>query len=347
MSQIQKAVLLAAGMGQRLHPLTTNCPKPLLPFMGVPLLALILKKLEQAGITQVAINLHYLPTHIEQYLDTHPSSMSIHLSFEPTLLGTAGVYRPLQAWRQDEPLFVHNGDVLTDFSFAPFLQGHQDTKWATMGLLAHENPTEKNQIGQKNQRVISAGPVPIHRPTQTSYHGFSCVHTLSTQFLETIQKSPHSSILPLYQEALDRGEWIEAHIHPDSFWFDLGTPQSYWDAHERFFYELEHQPENPFLHFVLQEAQNRGFTLLHNTSQGGVYYEGYNLVHESAQLAPTCHIGPHVVITQGCIVGAYTRLDNTILLPNSHPSHAKAISHQILTPFPHEAPIFIQGKILS
>src|SRR5690348_18126635 len=106
-----RAMILAAGLGTRLRPLTDSLPKPLLPVGGTPLIVWNLLLLQKYGIREVVINLHYLGDLIEKELrDGSAWDMSLTYSHEWTLLGTGGGIKQAQWFFGDEPFLVLNGD---------------------------------------------------------------------------------------------------------------------------------------------------------------------------------------------------------------------------------------------
>ncbi len=119
-----KAIVLAAGRGSRLRPLTDTCPKPMVPIAGRPLLEHVLLLLRHHGFTQIAINLHHLPDVVRDHFGDG-SAWDLELTYSPeeSLLGTAGAVRQL-TWFLDEPFLVYYGDHLTNFDLATFWQYH-------------------------------------------------------------------------------------------------------------------------------------------------------------------------------------------------------------------------------
>ena len=106
-------IILAAGLGTRLRPISGGVPKPLVPFFSLPLLEFVFKKFTLAGISDVGLNTHFLPEKIEEYLKTFHHS-DVFLSKEtPDILGTGGAYYGFKPWVKNRTTVVCNGDVLT------------------------------------------------------------------------------------------------------------------------------------------------------------------------------------------------------------------------------------------
>lgn len=141
--RVMKALILAAGEGTRLRPLTTDRPKPMLPIGGVPLIEHIVLLLKRHGITDIAINLHYKPWTIVHHLGHGRRwGVRIHYSFEETLLGSAGAAKRLE-WYFDESFVVFYGDLYTDLNLSNLIAAHRrGGAPLTMALYQVNNPTQ-------------------------------------------------------------------------------------------------------------------------------------------------------------------------------------------------------------
>ena len=121
-----KAFLLAAGTGSRLRPITDHTPKCMLPFRGTPLLDLWLDALHRAGVDEVLVNLHHLPSIVADHVQARSGPPTVRTAFEPVLLGSAGTLRLHRAWVQDEDFFLAlNADNLTNFDLRRVIDFHR------------------------------------------------------------------------------------------------------------------------------------------------------------------------------------------------------------------------------
>ena len=118
-------MILAAGLGTRLRPLTSYLPKPLLPVDGVPLLDRAATALTAVGATRIAVNAHHRADRIEVHLADRPDSARFHLSLEPRILGTAGALHGARRFLAvADTIVVYNGDVLSDVDLVALLAAH-------------------------------------------------------------------------------------------------------------------------------------------------------------------------------------------------------------------------------
>lgn len=120
-----RALLLAAGLGTRLRPLTNTVPKCLVPVNGKPLLDIWCELLFDAGIERILINTHWLADAVRAHVEISPWRHRIDLVHEPELLGTGGTIRANESFFKNQPAFVAHADNLTDFKVRAFLQAHE------------------------------------------------------------------------------------------------------------------------------------------------------------------------------------------------------------------------------
>ncbi|HTH50800.1 MAG TPA: nucleotidyltransferase family protein, partial [Pyrinomonadaceae bacterium] len=122
-----KAMILAAGFGTRLWPLTIDRTKPAIPFLGKPLVGYVAEYLANFGIKDVVVNLHHQPESVIESLGDG-SEFGVHIEYareEPKILGTAGALDNARKWLEDEPFLVVNGKIITDIDIAAALDTHK------------------------------------------------------------------------------------------------------------------------------------------------------------------------------------------------------------------------------
>lgn len=227
-----KALLLAAGLGTRLRPLTGILPKPLCLFYGRPILDLVYEQIKKLGIQSIAINTHHLPDVIRQHIQTHPQVYTPppHISYEPEILGTGGAINPLRAWLGHDDLLICNGDVIADIDLAALQRQHRESGAdATMVLLdRHKKGT--NPVAFEGNRIKAIGDQPVKATESHTLATFSGIHIIGPRLVQAIARSGSPSIIEAYIHLLQEGALIQAFIHR-GFWEDLGTPRDYFAAH--------------------------------------------------------------------------------------------------------------------
>ncbi|MBI4329078.1 MAG: nucleotidyltransferase family protein, partial [Chloroflexi bacterium] len=154
--KVTKAVILAAGEGRRLRPLTQETPKAMLPVGGVPLLERLVRYLAAQGVGEIAINLHHAPGIVVHYFgDGAAWGVRLTYSYEPRILGTAGAVRKLQDFLT-ETFFVVYGDLLTEVDLARVAASHREHRAVgTIVLYRVADPWERSVVELDRQgRVL-------------------------------------------------------------------------------------------------------------------------------------------------------------------------------------------------
>lgn len=222
-------MLLCAGLGTRLRPLTNERPKPLVPLLGRPIAAYALDRLAQAGVGHVVANTFHLPQLVEPALA--PIARSLGMTFETVhetvLLGTGGGIRNALPRLGREPFFVFNGDILAAPALGRALVHHRATG-ARMTMILREDP-RADAMGSidvddegRVRRILGEGPEPAARTKRCMFTG---VYVLSPDVREDL---PENGCIVRHslRRWLARGDRVSA-IVDDGPWLDLGTTATY------------------------------------------------------------------------------------------------------------------------
>ncbi len=210
-----KAMLLAAGFGKRMMPLTQNMPKPLLGVRGKPLIEWRIEALAKAGIKDIMINHGYLGQQIVDYLgEGERYGVSLHYSPEKTPLETAGGIAKVIEFFEGNPFVVVNSDVVTDFDFAPLLQ--HDLKSNLAHLVMIKNP-EHNPQGDFS--IDAQGKLQLADQNTVTFSGISVLHS----DLFSWYRCSEGPLKPLLLKALS-DQKITAQVFRGE-WVDVGTPE--------------------------------------------------------------------------------------------------------------------------
>ncbi len=151
-----RAVLLIAGLGTRLRPLTNSTPKCLLPISGKPLLGIWFDKLVAAGVTEVLINTHWLADQVTDYVTKHcPPELNVTVFHEPQLLGSAGTLAANRTFFGSQPFFIIYGDNLSDVDLVDLYASHmQHRPVLTLGTFEAEFPERCGIAEVDHQQMI-------------------------------------------------------------------------------------------------------------------------------------------------------------------------------------------------
>jgi len=212
-----RAMILAAGRGERMRPLTDHTPKPLLPVGGKPLIAWHIERLVRAGITELVINHAHLGKQIEQALgDGSRFGARIRYSDEGTALETAGGIAFALPLLGDAPFAVINGDIWCDYDFAQLpalaaaLQQHGD--------LAHLVLVDNPEHNPKGDFALADGRVTDRAPKLT----FSGIGLYQPALFVAITRGSRAPLAPLLRAQIAAGRVSGEHHRGQ--WLDIGTP---------------------------------------------------------------------------------------------------------------------------
>jgi len=227
-----RAMILAAGLGTRLRPLTNHTPKPLLPIAGTPLIVWNLLLLRQHGVTDVLINLHHLGHLIEQALgDGATFGLRLAYSQEPVVLGTGGGIKQAEPFFEGQPFLVLNGDTLLELDLGALMTFHRDREALATMVLREDSEAERWGPVEldRMQQVVSINGQGRRGDGPTDRLMFAGVHLMHPRLLREIPPGQESSIIEAYVRAIAQNERILGY-RMTGYWSDVGTPQRYEQA---------------------------------------------------------------------------------------------------------------------
>ena len=244
-----KAMVFAAGLGTRLRPLTDDRPKALVELNGQTLLEITLARLRAFGIREVVINAHHFADKLADYLQAHQNfGMEIKISREDILLDTGGGLKKAAHFflddssANDEPILVHNVDVISTIDFARMEQAHRATQ-ALATLAVQDRQTSRYLIFDEHgllcgRRLGGDDTAEIVRPSRHAQSlAFSGIHIVSPPLLTKLTEKRAFSIISSYLRLAGQGERICAFRADEYYWRDLGRiadlQQAERDAKER------------------------------------------------------------------------------------------------------------------
>jgi mannose-1-phosphate guanylyltransferase len=322
------AMVLCAGLGTRLRPLTDQLPKPAVPLCDVPLLAWTLALLRGAGVRRAVVNTHHLPREMAAAAGAAGRSlgMAVEISHEPVIAGTGGALREARALLAEaDPLVLVNGDVLFDVDLGAALAAHRSTRaLATMVLLpmpagARYASVEVDAGGAVRRIAGAFGP---GGGALTPWH-FSGVHLLAPELLDHVPAEPFEADVNRHvYPPLMAGGRIRAYLAA-GYWNDLGTPARYLEAVRD---ALDGRV--PLLRFAGAEPLSaaaepapgvragQGAEIARGSRVAGPCYLGPGArIEPGAEVGPGAVIGGGVVVPGGAVVRRAVVWPGTVLAP--------------------------------
>lgn len=228
-----KAMILAAGLGTRLGPLTHDRPKALVEINGTPLLELTLQRLEAAGFDDITINAHHHAPQVLAWVERRrrASNTSLHLSMEASLLDTGGGIVAARKWLDgDEPFLVHNVDVLSTIPLQRLVALHK-ASGAVATLAVKERQSARQLLFDPQLRLLGVrrpdgdrwvAPQP---PLFADPFAFCGIHVLSPSFFAMIKRPGRFGIIDGYLDVVRAGQEVRGWRADAYAWKDVGRPE--------------------------------------------------------------------------------------------------------------------------
>lgn len=234
-----KAMILAAGYGTRLKPLTDKKPKALVEINNTPMIELVIKKLIACGVREIVINLHHLPEQIVAFLEKNNNfGVTIHFSHESEILGTGGgLLQARRFLKNTEPFILHNVDIMSSIDISAMLRHHQKNRAiATLALMRRDSSRyfivdKENFIcGHENilKNILRMRRNPDGETRQMAFCG---IHIISPDIFELMERSPHFSIVDNYLEIIENGLPIVEFQADGFYWKDIGRQSALDEIH--------------------------------------------------------------------------------------------------------------------
>jgi NDP-sugar pyrophosphorylase family protein/aminoglycoside/choline kinase family phosphotransferase len=274
--------ILAAGLGERLRPITNHIPKPLLPVLGKPMLESVLEKVSALPVAAIGVNLHYKKELIERWIKQSAFSERITLFPEDPVLGTGGALKNAENFLHNSAFLVHNADILSDIDLEKLIAFHKESG-SLATLAVHNFPEFNNLVIDENGCLTEIGAMcSLCRAPGSRLVAFTGIAVYAPAFLEVLPEGA-SSVVHAWTQAISSGQRIGTYDVSGCYWTDIGTPASYAKA-------------------VIAELRNNGET---------VY------VHSSVDSCRNIEIDGYTVIEKGSMLGKGLSLRNCIVLPET------------------------------
>ena len=222
-----KAMILAAGLGTRLRPLTDVRPKPLVPLLNRPVLERTITYLKQQGITSIVVNAHHHAQRLVEYLQGGRAfGIPVEVRVEPRILGTGGGLRNISDFWGENTLLVINGDIVTTIDLAPAVRFHLQSG-AAATLLVHDYPAFQQILVDEAGQVRDIASEP--RPGRLAFTG---IHIVEPGLRRWIPETGFSNIITCYREMIAEGAHPAGYVTQGHSWRDIGAIESYLLANQ-------------------------------------------------------------------------------------------------------------------
>jgi mannose-1-phosphate guanylyltransferase len=331
-------MVLCAGFGTRLRPLTDRVPKPLVPLCGVPLLRYNLALLKNAGVGEVVINTHHLGAEMEKGARAIAAELSLGIQVsreEKQILGTGGGVKRAQSMLGEGAFYLLNGDMIFDLDLSAALQAHRSAgAAATMVLAPYPRGASYGAVevdaAMNVRRIAGRGAAPDASLTKTHFTG---VHIVGPELLARLPAEGESDInRTAYVRLIHDGAKVLGFMQ-SGYWGDLGAPQSLLRAHLDVL--LGKVPLRRFLPhadpFAGAEERQQG-VFVHPSARVEAQLQAPALVHAGATVAAGARMGPGVMVGANARIDAGAHVERAVIWANAHVAGGERVIDQIAAP---------------
>ncbi len=294
-----KAMVLAAGFGTRLQPLTLVLPKPMFPVLGRPLLSHTFDILESANITDVAVNVHHLPDFIINYFEKQKlHDLNLHFSREEKILGTAGGIKKMEGFLEGGPFILINSDIITDIKLDKVIDFHKkNNSKLTLVVRQDISPEQYDSIEIcKDGRIVHfVGASSINIPGNTTRVMFTGIQIIEPEIFKRIPEGQFCGTTEsIFPQMIKDEVPVYGYLH-NGYWKDMGNRENYLQVNS------DALDERVSLKGVSPNELNNPLII------------PPVLVDRNCQVAENSQIGPYTVIGPNCNIKSGAIIENSIL----------------------------------
>ncbi|MBT5472326.1 MAG: NDP-sugar synthase [Nitrospina sp.] len=310
-----KAMILAAGFGTRLKPITDNLPKPLFPVLNRPILEHTLQFLSKQGIREIAINLHHQPEKIIDYFgDGKDFGVNLHYSKEEEILGTAGGIKKLQSFLKDETFLVINSDVLADIDLNNALEFHKEKKSKLTLVVRQDSNTEKYKpiLRTEEGRIVNFLGHTINNSDPTTQVMFTGIQIMEPDIFSRIPENKFCGTTEDVFPGMIKDELpVYGYLH-EGYWIDMGTRETYIQA---------------------QVDAMDGKLLLKTTSsrnpEGPLVVPPVH-IGRNCEISKDAQVGPYAVLGDGCRVRSGAVVERSVLFQGATVGSGLTVKNSVI-----------------
>ena len=329
-----KAVILAAGEGSRLRPLTLTRPKHLIPVGERPLIEYLLEAIKQAGINEAFIVVHYKAEQMKRFLgDGSKYGLKVEYVDQAEMKGTADAIKALEPYVPEDFLLIYGDILTTSEAIKTVLESHGAKKPAvSMGIVEVEHPEHYGIVKLEDSDVIGILEKPKPGEVATNLANAGIYIFSEGIFDEIRQTSPSprgeleiTSTLELL--AREKKQILGVHI-PKSDWFDIGRP---WDVLEANKWALSRMI--PRLNGIVEDSVHLigSVTIEEGVRvRSGAYVEGPAFIGQESDIGPNCYIRPYTHIGRSVHIGNACEVKNSIIMDRTKIGHLSYVGDSII-----------------
>jgi len=328
-----KAVVLAAGKGERLRPLTETRPKHLIPLGGRPLLEWTLGGLRDVGVDDVLIVTHYMEEQIkDRFGDGSGLGLDITYVRQEQMLGTADAFRVAESFVDgDEFIGVYGDLFLSSESYRSLIDVHSEGE-TTLGVLPVDDPSQVGVVELSGDRIVRI----VEKPepgTAPSNLGNAGLYVFTPEIFGFIAKTDLSErneyeITDSLQALMDSGSTVRPAQLPKDGWLDIGLPWNILEANSRALNSMEAHVDG----IVEENVHMEGPVTIAEGARirSGAYIEGPVYIGPGSDIGPNCYIRPGTSIGESVRVGNACEVKNSVIMDGTHIAHLSYVGDSVI-----------------
>ena len=287
MHNLTQAFVLAAGLGNRLRPLTDDLPKPLIPIFQKPLITFALDHLIETGVNKFVINTHRCPELFQGFFsENRYRDCPVRIIHEPDLLETGGGIKNAERDLGPEPFLTYSGDILTDVDLRPLVDEH--FRRGNDVTLALRETGLASDVALRDHRIVDIA----NRYGIPGNFDFANVAVWTSPIFQRIPAHKKISFIPIIADWISEGGKIGGLVMNDGKWFNIGSRREYLDVHRT----------------ILQDEWKPQYVKIHDWPER---------IAKSAVVNATAQLRGCSVVGEHCRIGAHAILEDTILWPDT------------------------------
>lgn len=312
-----RSIILAAGFGTRLLPLTEEKPKAIIPILNRPILNILLDKMNKSGFPDIGINLHYLPDMVKDAINnTKIPEMTIEWHHEPEIMNTgAGLAGFREFIGVQEDFIVYNCDILTDIDLTVAFSHHKSTG-ALATLMLIDNPPKNSVLIDSSLNILDIGGIRGVKPGKDDRHlyggGIFIYNRKIFRHLPDPEK-PYPLIPHILRLIEENPGSIRAYIPPSPlYWRDMGSLSAYFDIHRELLTGSVKQ-----LNFLTPENHD-GFGMMGKNCKiaSSATMQGFYCIGDNVEVGDRASV-KNCIIWDNTIIEADTVMENAIITPSN------------------------------
>lgn len=308
-------MILAAGFGTRLQPLTLELPKPMFPVLNRPILEHTIQLLSSQGIREIAINIHHRSEKIVEYFgDGKKFGVDLHFSTEKEILGTAGGIKKLQSFFKEEAFLVINSDVLANVDLNDVLRFHKDKNSKLTLVVREDESVEKYHpiLRSEEGRIVHFLGHSIKSSERSSRVMFTGIQIMEPDIFSRIPEDIFcGTVEDVFPKMIQDELPVFGYLH-EGYWIDMGTRETY----------LQAQTDALDGKLALKFSPSRN-------PEGPLVVPPVH-IGKNCEISQDAQVGPYAVLGDGCRLRSGAVVENSVLWQGATVGNNATVQNSII-----------------